>query len=620
MLETYGALVVTRGIGPRWWCAQAAANHERLVPKVNEATDGVMQFTVDVEAGAYTAASRATFGPCRSWGMNAMEASRQIGNALALALLLLISANADAQQPTLIVTGADVVNVRIGPSTETDVLQRLGRGAQLRAVGRVGEWYVVQIDEQRQGFILGTLVTAIDITAPAQSDTRTPSGDVPPAGAIGAGFGLVGLLVGLLGFRSRRAARAVAKRLRLQLESSGALSVIELEERRNAAQRSLQDHERMLSQRTAEVEHELKAQRDQLSEIRKTIVVTEELALLQEAGVYKYRHPLSDIVAYEKELLRIEHDIREMVKKDGGAVLSATDWTVNGSKREGRTMLRNFSKLMLRAFNAEADNLVRTLRPYKLDSALARLRKVSETIAKLGETMHIRVSTKYLRLRESELELTADFLQKQEEIKDAERAARDQAREERKAVQEMERAREKLEKERQHYQNALQAVLANGDEHAAAELRARIEEVRDKMEDVENRAANQRAGYVYVISNIGSFGEGVVKIGMTRRLDPEERIRELSDASVPFNFDIHALFFSEDAVGIETKMHQRLAETRVNVVNRRREFFRATPTEVRAHLSALAGQLLEFHEVAEALEYRQCIGGAPKPEGSVAAA
>ena len=99
----------------------------------------------------------------------------------------------------------------------------------------------------------------------------------------------------------------------------------------------------------------------------------------------------------------------------------------------------------------------------------------------------------------------------------------------------------------------------------------------------------------------------MVKVGLTRRLDPMDRIRELSDASVPFNFDVHALFFSKDAVGIETAMHERLANLRVNIVNRRREFFRATPLEVKAHLGELAGELLEFKELPEALEYRQSL-------------
>lgn len=138
-------------------------------------------------------------------------------------------------------------------------------------------------------------------------------------------------------------------------------------------------------------------------------------------------------------------------------------------------------------------------------------------------------------------------------------------------------------------------------------LRLQIAEVSNAIESVDARAANTKAGYVYVISNIGSFGEEMVKVGMTRRLDPMERIRELSDASVPFNFDVHALFFSNDAVGIETAMHERLGESRVNAVNRRREFFRARPSVVKALLCELAGDLLEFREAAEAIEYRQTL-------------
>lgn len=125
------------------------------------------------------------------------------------------------------------------------------------------------------------------------------------------------------------------------------------------------------------------------------------------------------------------------------------------------------------------------------------------------------------------------------------------------------------------------------------------------INDVDYRAANIRAGYVYVISNIGAFGERMIKVGMTRRLEPLDRVRELGDASVPFRFDVHALFFANDAVGIENAMHQRLADRRVNMVNLSREFFYATPQEAREHLLDLAGDLLEYVEGPVALEFRQ---------------
>ena len=129
---------------------------------------------------------------------------------------------------------------------------------------------------------------------------------------------------------------------------------------------------------------------------------------------------------------------------------------------------------------------------------------------------------------------------------------------------------------------------------------------------MDRRAANIRAGYVYVISNIGSFGENMIKIGMTRRLDPRDRIRELGDAWVPFKFDVHAFIFSEDAVTLETQLHHRLEHRRVNQVNRRREFFRTTPADVLALLEQVAGShLIEFTEIPEALEWRASKPAAP---------
>jgi hypothetical protein len=145
-------------------------------------------------------------------------------------------------------------------------------------------------------------------------------------------------------------------------------------------------------------------------------------------------------------------------------------------------------------------------------------------------------------------------------------------------------------------------------------LRAELEVLAAKIEDVDYRVANIRAGYVYVISNLGSFGEKMVKVGMTRRLEPRDRIRELSDASVPFNFDVHALFFSKDAVGIEAELHRRLAEGRVNKVNLRREFFYTTPAEVKTHLVDLAGEILEYVELPEAAEFHQSKGVDATPD------
>lgn len=418
-------------------------------------------------------------------------------------------------------------------------------------------------------------------------------------------------------FGARKAAEELAIRfrtleaehgaLRKKVEKLGMLDAIELEHRKKELQKDILElaaKARQFRSVAAADEANLKLK---LAEVRKSIVETEELALLQEAGIYHYRHPLTDAVQYEGRLAQIEFRIKEMAKKDGGAVMCAVSWTVNGSEAQGRAMVRDTSKLMLRAFNAEADNLVRGLKPYKLQGAIDKLVKVSQTIERLGKLMQIRISPEYLALRIQELELTADFLQKQAEEKEAERVERERLREERKAQQEIERERAKLEKEKAHYENAMKVLAQKGDVEALERMRAEAAEVDRAIADVDYRAANIRAGYVYVISNIGSFGEQVVKIGMTRRIDPLDRIRELSDASVPFNFDVHALFFSKDAVGIESKLHEQFASSRINAVNLRREFFNVTPAQVKEHLSRLTGELLQFQDLAEALEYRQCL-------------
>lgn len=437
-------------------------------------------------------------------------------------------------------------------------------------------------------------------------------------------------------FRARSRAKELTTQLaelKGRIEHLGMLSTIELEARTILLQSEADklsaelEHQRTeaaaeIDRMTAKVrkasekevanletrENELKAQ---VADLQQQVVVTEDVAILQEVGLYEYRHPLSDAVAYQARLKVLRDRIKIMALKDGGAVLAATDWTVNGSKPKGRAMVRDYSKLVLRAYNAEADNLVRALKPYKLDSAIDRLTKIAVTISRLGKTMNIRISDPYHRIRIEELELTADYLQKRAEEKDREKAERERLREERRVQEELARERARLEKEHQHYVNALDRLLSKGDDHdGVMRMREMLEKIKKAIEDVDYRVANVRAGYVYVISNIGSFGEGMIKIGLTRRLDPTERVRELGDASVPFRYDTHALVFSDDAVGLEAKIHTRLASRRVNWVNKRREFFYVTPEEAKEALVDLAGELLEYVEVPEALEYRQSLNEA----------
>lgn len=341
------------------------------------------------------------------------------------------------------------------------------------------------------------------------------------------------------------------------------------------------------------------------------VVELNDQRVLQDVGIYRYHHPLEDAAAYKDRLTDINGRTDELVKANQ-AVLAADLFTFDGSLAKGRKMVGDLSRLMLRAYNAEADNCVRSLRNGNISTAKKRLENAMRSIEKLGVIMEMRVNPDYHQLRVEELELTADYQMKVQEEKEKAREERELLREQRKAEQELAAERERLEKEKAHYETALEQLRAKGDNAAAEELSGRLAQIEEAIEANDYRTANIRAGYVYVISNIGALGRNIVKIGMTRRLEPRDRVRELGDASVPFRYDTHALFFSADAVTLESELHKAFAHRRVNFVNERREFFFATPTEVRDMLlQKVGGGLLEFNEIAEAPEYYQSRGRWP---------
>lgn len=325
---------------------------------------------------------------------------------------------------------------------------------------------------------------------------------------------------------------------------------------------------------------------------------------LIEAGVYRYSHPLDSATAYKAKLKEIENEIDARIKA-GSAVTGAKNWSINSSAAEGTRMVSDFCKLVLRSYNNEADNAVRALKPHTLPAAKKRLETSRATIAKLGARLELRVTDEYHALRLRELDLTADYLQKLAEEKERERQIREQQREEEKVRRELEEKRAKLEKERAQHIVAIQTLRASGDLEGAARLEAQVAVVDQAIQGVIERAANTRAGTVYIISNIGAFGEGVVKIGLTRRENPDDRVRELGDASVPFHFDTHAKIWSTDAVALETKLHQAFKDRRVNMMNAHREFFFVTPEEVRDELTKHNVEVLTFTVEHEAEEWKQ---------------
>ena len=347
----------------------------------------------------------------------------------------------------------------------------------------------------------------------------------------------------------------------------------------------------------------LRAQLDAAASASDVVVLDDE-RVLQDVGIYRYHHPLEHASLYKERLDQLGARIADLVKARDAIEMSNT-FTFDNSLAKGQKMSNDLGKLMLRAYNAEVDNSLRSLRVGNIVTAKRRIEASRAAIAKLGGMMQMRISDAFHALRLQEVELTADYLMKKQEEREAALEERARLREERKVAAELAEERARLDKERSHMLNALEALRSSGS--TDADLERRLAELDDAIAQNDYRAANIRAGYVYVISNRGAFGANVVKIGLTRRLEPLDRVNELGGASVPFRFDVHGLFFSEDAITLEAELHQHFAAQRLNHANARKEFFFASPAEVHGVLSSKVGSLLEFTEDAESTEYLQSV-------------
>jgi chromosome segregation ATPase len=352
----------------------------------------------------------------------------------------------------------------------------------------------------------------------------------------------------------------------------------------------------------------------EIADKRKQLAVFEVDINALDYGLYKPTFEFANSDLYKDELTKLRDKQKQCIKNDDAA-FGNTNWQVNGSTAQGRIMVNNYKKLLLRAFNVECDDIVANVRVSNLDRSIERIEKISEQISKLGKTMAIGISPGYVRLKIEEVKLALDYQQKKQEEKERLKELRAQEREEAKVLKEIEEERKRLKKEQTHYENALKSILAqiekNGESPELLEKKAQLEnQINDTVkaiEDVDYREANRKAGYVYIISNIGAFGENIYKIGMTRRLVPQERIDELSDASVPFNFDVHAMIFTDDAPGLESSLHNAFEAKKLNKINTRREFFAVSLDEIKAEVRKNFDKTVEWIDIPEAEQYRQSI-------------
>lgn len=338
--------------------------------------------------------------------------------------------------------------------------------------------------------------------------------------------------------------------------------------------------------------------------------------LYQSFGLYQPKYPFTTVDGFKDKLADVRQRQKQMIR-DKIACAFPNDITYNNSLAEGKKIVADWVKLMLRAFNGECDTIIMKAKFNNMDQLEKRIRKAAEEISNIGSRMRIRLNESYIQLKIDELHVAYEYEMFKQQEKERLQAIREEEREKAKLEKELQERRAKIIKDQKHVSTEIQelsARLSTATGQEAENIRARIvelneysEKLEQDMQEVELRAQQARAGYVYIISNIGSFGEDVYKIGLTRRMNPQERVDELGDASVPFRLDVHALVFSEDAVALETALHHKFEHKRVNMVNSRKEFFRVSIDEIEAEVKANFSQTVEFTKLAAAQEYRESV-------------
>ena len=303
--------------------------------------------------------------------------------------------------------------------------------------------------------------------------------------------------------------------------------------------------------------------------------------------------------------------IREQIRRMSSYGTAANCDYVEQSRRE--TAIR----FVIDAFNGKAESILSRVKVDNIGTLQRELQDAFQLVNHNGAAFRsARVTEEYLRLRLEELRLAGVMEAMKVEEREQQRVIKEKIREEEKARREIERVLRESAKEEEIVRKAMakaEEKLATATEAQRAKYEGQLEELRQKL--VQAETANQRAksmaeltrrGHVYIISNWGSFGDDVYKIGMTRRLDPIDRVRELGDSSVPFEFDVHAMIFSEDAPALESRLHRHFALGQVNKVNHRKEFFRLSLTELRQEVELL-GLTANWTMTAAARQYRESL-------------
>lgn len=361
-------------------------------------------------------------------------------------------------------------------------------------------------------------------------------------------------------------------------------------------------------ERVKKAEQEVAKLNEEKENLQSELSILEQDTLCAMTSIDAYSDLKSDEVKNKLALLKTNVD--ELVKSGNALIVtndSATKRVVDSQKKQ-----------ILRCFNSETASLIGSVTANNIDSIRNKIQRSYDALNKIFAVDGVQISQELFSLKLEELSLVYAYMLKVDEEKEQKKAIREQMVEEEKVRREIEREKQKIEKEESQFNNEVKKLMGymqKAKDDVEKQLYIdKIQELEEKLkalaadkENVLEREQNTRAGFVYIISNIGSFGENIYKIGMTRRLDPMDRISELSSASVPFPFDVHALIFSDDAPALETLLHHHFQAQQVNKVNARKEFFKVDLDEIKKLVLENHNATVQFVDVPDATEYRETL-------------
>jgi hypothetical protein len=308
-----------------------------------------------------------------------------------------------------------------------------------------------------------------------------------------------------------------------------------------------------------------------------------------------------------EELKKARQRVRDMIKMGTAATC---DYVEQVRRQTAVTFV-------IDAFNGKVDTILAKVRHDNYGTLRQEILDAFALVNANGAAFKgARILPAYRDARLGELQCAAVAQELKLKEKEEQRLIKERIREEERAQREFERAMKEASKEEEMLKKALEKVQkqvaeANDEQRAKyeaqlADLQAKLIEAEAKAQRALSMAQQTKSGHVYVISNVGSFGDDVFKIGMTRRLEPTDRVRELGDASVPFEFDVHAMIQSDDAPALEHALHKCFVQAQVNKVNPRKEFFRVPLGAIRGELDRI-GIKTKWTVAAEARQYRETL-------------